>query len=73
MMRIEELTAKALEVANIDRYQLSVAVAQRALEIDKGASPKISVPNKNTKSSDIALLEIAEGLTVIKGFVPKED
>ncbi len=73
MMRIEELTAKALKVANIDRYQLAVAVAQRALQIDKGASAKISVSNKNTKSADIALLEIAEGLTVIKGFTPKED
>ena len=32
-MRTEELTAKALQVANIDPYQLAIAVAKRSEEL----------------------------------------
>lgn len=70
-MRVEELTAKALEVANIDRYVLAIAVAKRADEILNGSPSKLNIDPKSMKASDLALMEIAEGLVVIKGFEKK--
>lgn len=67
-MRLEELTAKALETANIDRYQLALAVAKRSDELLNGAQSKLNVDIKSVKAADLALMEIAEGLVVIKGF-----
>ncbi|MEA1917733.1 MAG: DNA-directed RNA polymerase subunit omega [Campylobacterota bacterium] len=67
-MRTEELTAKALEIADIDRYQLSLAVSARAIELEAGSPSKLNIASKNIKSADLALMEIAEGLVKIKGF-----
>jgi DNA-directed RNA polymerase subunit omega len=70
-MRLEELTAKALETANLDRYQLAIAVAKRSEELHNGSRSKLNVDLSKTKTADVALMEIAEGLITIKGFVPK--
>lgn len=69
-MKIEELTAKILEAnPNLDNYQLALAVAKRADEILNGASSKLNIDPKSVKATDLALMEIAEGLVSIKGFV----
>ncbi|PHM17790.1 MAG: DNA-directed RNA polymerase subunit omega [Sulfuricurvum sp. PD_MW2] len=70
-MRLEQLTAKALETANIDRYQLAIAVAKRSEELLNGATTKLNVDVKKAKTADIALMEIAEGHISIKGFVER--
>ncbi|MDQ1263734.1 MAG: DNA-directed polymerase subunit omega [Campylobacterota bacterium] len=68
-MKVEVLTGKILENnPNMDRYQLAIAVARRTDELLNGATSKLSVP-KNVKAADIALMEIAEGLVIVKGFV----
>jgi DNA-directed RNA polymerase subunit omega len=72
-MRLEQLTAKALKTANIDRYQLAIAVAKRSEELLNGASTKLNVDVKKAKTADIALMEIAEGHITIKGFVRPSD
>ncbi|KFN40807.1 MAG: DNA-directed RNA polymerase subunit omega [Sulfuricurvum sp. MLSB] len=71
-MRLEQLTAKALETANIDRYQLALAVAKRSEELQNGAVSKLNVDVKKAKAADIALMEIAEGLITVKGFVDRD-
>lgn len=70
-MRLEQLTAKALETANIDRYQLALAVAKRSEELQNGAPTKLNVDLKKAKAADVALMEIAEGLITVKGFVDR--
>lgn len=73
-MKTEELTAKILnENQNLDRYQLALAVASRTDELLNGASSKLNIDPKSVKAADLALMEIAEGLVVIKGFVDLED
>ena len=68
-MKIEELTAKVLdENSNLDRYQLAIAVAKRCDELENGAISKLNVNTSRIKSADLALMEIAEGLVVVKGF-----
>ena len=71
-MRLEKITAKALETAGIDRYQLALAVAKRADELHNGAPSKLNVGPKAIKPADLALMEIAEGLVTVKGFIDKE-
>ena len=72
-MKVEELTAKVLdEHPNMDRYQLAIAVAKRCDELENGASSKLNVNTNSIKSADLALMEIAEGLIVVKGFINKE-
>ena len=72
-MKIEELTAKVLnENPNIDRYQLAIAISTRCDELENGAVSKLNVNTSRIKSADLALMEIAEGLVVIKGFTNKE-
>jgi len=71
MMRIEEMTAKALEQESIDRYQLAIAVAKRAEELLNGAQSKLNIDPKTMKATDLALMEIAEGVVSIKGFINK--
>ena len=69
-MKIEELTAKVLtENPNMDRYKLALAVAKRSDELENGATSKLSVSNAHIKSTDLALMEIAEGLIDVEGFV----
>ena len=65
MVRIEKINAKALEKVDYDRYLLSVAVAKRVEELSKGAKPLIEV-KKNTQPTEIAIMEIAEGLIQVK-------
>ncbi len=68
-MRLEQLAAKALKTANIDRYQLALAVAKRSEELESGAQCRLKVDTKSMKSADLALMEIAEGLISISGFI----
>ncbi|MEA2111533.1 MAG: DNA-directed RNA polymerase subunit omega [Campylobacterota bacterium] len=68
-MRLETLTAKALDIEGIDRYQLAIAVAKRADELLNGAQSKLNIDLKTMKATDLALMEIAEGVVSIKGFV----
>lgn len=72
-MKTNELTAKILSnYPNMDNYQLALAVAARCDELENGASSKLSVSSNSVKSADLALMEIAEGLVVVKGFVDIE-
>lgn len=72
-MKTEELTAKILkENPNLDNYQLALAVAARTDELLNGSSSKLNINLKNIKAADTALMEIAEGLVVIKGLVDIE-
>jgi len=72
-MKTNELTAKILiDNPNMDRYQLAIAVSTRCDELENGAQSKLSVTSHNIKSADLALMEIAEGLVVVKGFVDIE-
>ena len=73
-MKTEELTAKIL-IANphMDRYQLAIAVAQRTDELYNGAKSKLNINPSSIKPADLALMEIAEGLVVVKGFVDIEE
>lgn len=70
-MRSEQLTAKALETAKIDRYQLALAVAKRSDQLQNGASTRLNVDLKKVKAADVALMEIAQGFITIKGFIDK--
>ena len=71
-MKVEELTAKILDANPImDRYQLAIAVSKRTDELLNGATSKLNV-SKMTKEADLALMEIAEGLVTVKGFVDIE-
>ena len=72
-MKVEELTAKILnENPNMDNYQLALAVAKRCDEIQNGATSKLNIDPNSVKPADLALMEIAEGLIVVKGFVDLE-
>ena len=64
-MKIEQLTAKALETLEFDRYLLAVAVGKRAEEIARGSKPLVDMDPKIDKFTDIALVEIAEGKLVV--------
>jgi len=61
MIRLEQITAKALEKVNHDRYLLAKAVGKRAEELSAGAAPLVEMDVKKHKATDIALHEIAEG------------
>ena len=60
-MRTEELTAKALENVNYDKYLLANAVGKRAEAIANGAPSVLEIDVVGMKYADIALQEIAEG------------
>jgi len=64
-MKIEQLTAKALEILEFDRYLLAASVGKRAEEIARGASPLVDMDPKVDKFTDIALVEIAEGKIIV--------
>ncbi len=64
-MRTEQLTAKALERVDFDKYLLANAVGKRAEEIANGAKPLIDIDLTNLKYTDIALHEIAEGKIIV--------
>ncbi|MEA3371678.1 MAG: DNA-directed RNA polymerase subunit omega [Campylobacterota bacterium] len=72
-MKVEELTAKILnENPSMDNYQLAIAVAKRCDELENGATSKLNIDPNSIKSADLALMEIAEGLVIVKGFVDLE-
>ena len=60
-MRTEQLTAKALENVNFDKYLLANAVGKRAENIAAGAEILLDFDTTGMKYTDIALQEIAEG------------
>ena len=64
-MKIEKLTALALEKVDFDRYLLASAVGKRAEAIANGAAPMVAMDPKVDKFTDIALVEIAEGKIII--------
>jgi len=73
-MKVEELTAKVLQNnPSMDSYQLAIAVSTRCDQLENGATSKLNVNTAHTKSADLALMEIAEGLITVKGFTKKED
>jgi len=65
-MRVEQINAIALEKVDYDRYLLSQAIAKRVNELLKGAKPLIDLPKKNMQLTEIATLEIAQGLIKVK-------
>jgi len=72
-IKTEELTAKILaDNPAIDNYQVAIAVATRCDELENGAHSKLNIDPKSIKSADLALMEIAQGLVVIKGFIDIE-
>lgn len=71
-MRPEEITAKALESVNGDRYKLSLMVAKRTSELYSGAKVLVNVDTRELKFADIALLEIAEGKVELDGIIEAE-
>jgi len=64
-MRTEELTAKALENVNYDKYLLANAVGKRAEAIANGASTVLNIDTTTMKYADVALQEIAEGKIIV--------
>ncbi len=64
-MKIEKLTAIALEKVDFDRYLLASAVGKRASAIANGATPMVDMDPKTEKFTNIALVEIAEGKIII--------
>ena len=72
-MKVEELTAKVLQNNPLmDRYQLALAVSKRSDQLLNGATSKLNIDPKSIKAADLALMEIAEGLITVKGFVDIE-
>jgi len=71
-MRLEQLTAKALDAARGDRYLLAIAVARRADELAQGAASELDVDFKKFKYADLALMELAGGHVRIKGVQAKD-
>jgi DNA-directed RNA polymerase subunit omega len=60
-MRTEQLTAKALEKVDFDKYLLANAVGKRAEAIANGEPTKLDIDISNMKYTDVALQEIDEG------------
>jgi len=71
-MRIEKITAKAMERLDGDRYKLSLVVAKRAEELAAGSAPMIEVDKNKVKFADIALMEVAEGKLSIETIIRSE-
>jgi len=65
-MRLEQITAQALERVDHDRYLLAKAIGKRAEELNNGAKPLIAdMDIKKNQPTDIALFEIAEGKLLV--------
>ncbi len=64
-MRTEQLTAKALEKVNYDKYLLANGVGKRAEKIANGAEVLLDIDTTGMKYTDIALQEIAEGKIIL--------
>ena len=64
-MRLEQITAQALERVDHDRYLLAKAIGKRAEELNRGATPLVDMDVKKAQPTDIALFEIAEGKLLV--------
>ncbi len=64
-MRLEKVIHTAMKNANDDSYVLSIMVAQRSNQLAEGAEPLVKADKNKTKLTDIALMEIAEGLVTL--------
>ena len=64
-MRLEQITAQALERVDHDRYLLAKAIGKRAEELNRGAAPLVNMDIKKAQPTDIALREIAEGKLLV--------
>ena len=71
-MRTEQLTAKALEFVDGDRYKLALLVAARAGQLANGAEALVTTDKGTSKFTDIALLEIAEGKVSVESYIEEE-
>lgn len=71
-MRLEQITAKALEHLGGDRYKLALVVAKRADQLSSGQEPLINVDKNRVKFADIAIMEVAEGKIKLDSLVDKE-
>jgi len=72
-MKTEELTAQILnDNPALDSYKIAIAVSTRCDELENGASSKLNIDPTTIKPADLALMEIAQGLVVIKGFETNE-
>ena len=71
-MRIEKIISNALAHADDDSYVLSIMVAQRANQLAEGAEPLIKADKNKLKLTDIALMEIAEGLIELDTIVDQD-
>ena len=72
-MKTEELTAKILrDNPALERYKIAIAVSTRCDQLENGAESKLNINPKSIKPADLALMEIAQGLIVIEGFIDKE-
>lgn len=67
-MRIEQITAKALKQMDGDRYVLCTAIFERTKELSKGAKPLVDMDVKKNKFTDIALMEISQGLIKVESI-----
>ena len=72
-MRTEKITSKALQFVDNDRYKLALVVAKRAEQLVNGAEPLVKKEEANSKFTDIALLEVAEGKVFIESFLKREE
>ena len=68
-MRLEKVTARALDMVDGNRYILAIAVAKRSKELEQGAPSVLNIDPKGYKSADFALMEIAEGAVKVEGFI----
>ncbi|MCH9813868.1 MAG: DNA-directed RNA polymerase subunit omega [Epsilonproteobacteria bacterium] len=68
-MRLEKIISTALKNADDDSYILSLMVSKRANELAEGAEPLIKVDKNKVKLTDIALMEIAEGMIELDKIV----
>jgi len=72
-MRLEQIVSKALKQVDNDNYVLSLMVSQRANELANGSEPLIDTKKTpNLKATDIALMEIAEGLIKLENIESKK-
>ena len=68
-MRLEQIISKALKTVDEDSYKLSLMVAKRANEIKAGSKILLDgITLDKYKISDIALMEIAEGLVALESI-----
>jgi len=68
-VRLEQIISKALKTVDEDSYKLSLMVAKRANEIKAGSKILLDgITLDKYKISDIALMEIAEGLVALESI-----